>query len=66
MALWRSTHSAFHLKVRDITEELVGHSFLISSVSAVVKKFDAELTRFVHRRLKEPLPYVDLDTFSSR
>jgi transposase-like protein len=29
-------------KVKAITEELIGHSFLASSVSAVVKKLDGE------------------------
>jgi len=30
-------------------------------VSAVVKKLDAELARFAHRRLSEPFPYLVLD-----
>ena len=41
--------------------ELIGHSFSASSVSAVVKKLDGELARFVRRRLSEPFPYVVLD-----
>ena len=40
-------------KVKAITEELLGHSFSASSVSAVVKKLDSELARFAHRRLSE-------------
>jgi len=48
-------------KVKAITEELIGHSFSASSVSAVVKKLDGELERFAHRRLREAFPYVILD-----
>jgi putative transposase len=48
-------------KVKAITEELVGHSFSASSISAVVKKLDDELTRFARRRLDEPFPYLILD-----
>ena len=48
-------------KVKAITEELIGHSFSASSVSAVVKKLDGELARFAHSRLKEPFPYDVLD-----
>jgi putative transposase len=48
-------------KVKAITEELIGHSFSASSVSAVVKKLDSELARFAHRRLSEPFPYLVLD-----
>jgi putative transposase len=33
-------------KVTAITEELVGHSFSASSISAIVKKLDDELSRF--------------------
>jgi transposase-like protein len=43
-------------KVKAITEELIGHSFSASSVSAVVKKLDGELARFARRRLSEPFP----------
>jgi putative transposase len=48
-------------KVKAITEELIGHSFSASSVSAVVKKLDAELARFARRRLQEPFAYLVLD-----
>src|SRR5262252_697753 len=48
-------------KVKAITEELIGHSFSASSVSAVVKKLDAELARFARRRLSERFPYLILD-----
>jgi transposase-like protein len=43
-------------KVKAITEQLIGHSFSASSVSAVVKKLDGELARFARRRLSEPFP----------
>jgi hypothetical protein len=36
-------------KVKAITEELIGHSFSASSVSAVVEKLGGELARFAHR-----------------
>jgi transposase-like protein len=48
-------------KVKAITEELMGHSFSASSISAVVMKLDGELTRFAHRRLGETFPYLVLD-----
>src|SRR6516225_2579300 len=48
-------------KVKAITEELVGHSFSASSISAIVKKLDDELSRFARRRLTEPFPYLILD-----
>src|SRR5262245_63202962 len=48
-------------KVKAITEELIGHSFSASSVSAVVKKLDGELARFARRRLNEPFAYLVLD-----
>src|SRR5215469_12524497 len=48
-------------KVKAITEELIGHAFSASSVSAVVKKLDGELARFAHRRLSERFPYLVLD-----
>jgi putative transposase len=48
-------------KVKAITEELVGHSFSASSISAIVKKLDAELERFMQRQLAEPFPYVIVD-----
>jgi putative transposase len=48
-------------KVRAITEELIGHAFSASSISAIVKKLDGELARFAGRRLAEPFAYVVLD-----
>jgi putative transposase len=48
-------------KVKAITEELVGHAFSASSISAVVKRLDGELARFARRRLLEPFPYVVVD-----
>lgn len=48
-------------KVKVITEELIGHSFSASSISAMVKKLDGELARFAHRRLHEAFPYLILD-----
>jgi transposase-like protein len=48
-------------KVKAITEELVGHSFSASLISAIVKKLDGELSRFARRRLEEPFPYLILD-----
>lgn len=48
-------------KVKAITEELVGHSFSASSISAIVKKLDDELCRFARRRLDEPFAYLILD-----
>lgn len=48
-------------KVKAITEELVGHSFSASSISAIVKKLDDELCCFARRRLDEPFPYLILD-----
>lgn len=48
-------------KVKAITEELCGHGFSASAVSAVVKKLDASLTAFARRRLEQPYPYLILD-----
>ena len=48
-------------KVKAITEELVGHSFSASSISAIVKTLDEELDRFMRRQLAEPFAYLILD-----
>jgi transposase-like protein len=48
-------------KVKQITEELVGHSFSASSISQINKTLDAGLRAFCERRLKEPYPYLILD-----
>jgi transposase-like protein len=48
-------------KVKAITEELCGHSFSASSISAINKKLDESLAQFASRRLTEPFPYLILD-----
>jgi putative transposase len=48
-------------KVKAITEELCGHSFSASSISAINKKLDESLAQFAHRRLNEAFPYLILD-----
>lgn len=48
-------------KVKAITEELCGHSFSASAISAINKRMDEALSRFARRRLEEPFPYVILD-----
>jgi len=48
-------------KVKAITEELCGHGFSASSISAVNKGLDETLARFARRRLDEPYPYLILD-----
>lgn len=48
-------------KVKQITEELVGHSFSASSISQINKSLDTGLKAFCERRLKEAFPYLILD-----
>jgi putative transposase len=48
-------------KVKAVTEELCGHEFSASSISAINKKLDASLRAFSERRLDEAFPYVILD-----
>jgi len=48
-------------KVKTITEELCGHAFSASTISAINKKLDAGLAAFAQRRLDEPFPYLILD-----
>src|SRR5512143_2508497 len=48
-------------KVKAITEELCGHAFSASSISAINKKLDESLAQFAHRRLVETFPYLILD-----
>ena len=48
-------------KVKQITEELVGHAFSASALSAINKRLDAALQAFCERKLKEPYPYLILD-----
>ena len=48
-------------KVRAVTEELCGHGFSASSVSAITVQMDAELSRFMSRPLSEEYAYLILD-----
>jgi putative transposase len=48
-------------KVKAITEELCGHSFSASSISAMNQKLDASLAQFAGRPLAEAFPYLILD-----
>lgn len=48
-------------KVKAITEELCGHSFSASAISAINKGLDEALARFANRQLEEPYPYLILD-----
>jgi putative transposase len=48
-------------KVRAIAEELCGHAFSASSISAINKKLDESLAQFAARRLGEAFPYLILD-----
>ncbi len=48
-------------KVKAITEELCGHSFSASSISAINKGLDEVLARFANRPLEEAYPYLILD-----
>ncbi len=48
-------------KIKAVTEELCGHGFSASSISAITKRLDEELAAFCQRRLAEAFPYVILD-----
>ena len=48
-------------KVKAITEELCGHSFSASSISAINQRLDASLAQFAGRPLAEAFPYLILD-----
>jgi transposase-like protein len=48
-------------KVTAITEELCGHRFSASSISAINKGMDEALARFAGRSLEEVYPYLILD-----
>jgi transposase-like protein len=48
-------------KVKAITEELCGHAFSASAISAVNKTLDESLERFAKRPLEEIYPYLVLD-----
>jgi len=48
-------------KVKAVTEELCGHEFSASAVSAIVKRLDEQLSQFACRRLEDAFPYLVLD-----
>jgi putative transposase len=48
-------------KVAAITEELCGHEFSASSLSAITQKLDEQLEQFSRRRLEAEFPYVIVD-----
>ncbi len=48
-------------KVKAITEELCGHAFSASAISAINKRLDESLAAFANRPLAEPFPYLILD-----
>src|SRR5689334_6518218 len=48
-------------KVKAVTEELCGHAFSASTISAVNKRLDEGLAAFARRRLEEPFAYLILD-----
>jgi putative transposase len=48
-------------KVKAITEELCGHAFSASAISAVNQRLDQSLAAFARRRLEEPFAYLILD-----
>lgn len=48
-------------KVKAITEELCGHAFSASSISAINKRLDDSLKAFAQRPLTEPFPYLIVD-----
>jgi putative transposase len=48
-------------KVKAITEELCGHSFSASAISAINARLDQGLAEFAGRRLEEACPYLILD-----
>jgi len=48
-------------KVKAVTEQLCGHEFSASAVSAIVKRMDEQLSHFAGRRLDDAFPYLILD-----
>jgi transposase-like protein len=48
-------------KVKAVTEELCGHAFSASTVSAMNVRLDQELVQFAARRLETEYPYLILD-----
>src|SRR6478735_3873311 len=45
-------------KVKAITEELCGHAFSASSISAINKRLDESLAAFAERPFAEPFAYL--------
>jgi transposase-like protein len=45
-------------KVKAITEELCGHRFSASSISAINQRLDASLAQYAGRALAEAFPYL--------
>src|SRR3982750_301051 len=48
-------------EVKAVTEELCGHAFSASAISAINKRLDESLAAFAQRPLAEPFPYLILD-----
>ena len=48
-------------KVAAITQELCGHEFSASSISAITAQLDEQLEQFSQRKLPQAFPYVVLD-----
>jgi putative transposase len=48
-------------KVKRVTEQLCGHAFSASTISAINTKLDRQLRTFAERRLEEEYPYLVLD-----
>ena len=48
-------------KVAAITQELCGHEFSASSISAITARLDEQLEQFSQRPLQEAFPYVVID-----
>src|SRR5688572_27270478 len=48
-------------KVKAVTEELCGHAFSASAISAINQRLDQSLAAFAQRRLEEPFAYLILD-----
>ena len=44
-----------------MTEELCGHAFSASAISAINQRLDPSLAAFAQRRLGEPFAYLILD-----
>jgi len=59
--VWGKSRTVSTRKVKAITEELGGHSFSASSISAMNQRLDANLAQFAGRPLAEAFPYLILD-----